>query len=154
MDRDRLVGQLRALGEPSRLALVLHLAEGERGAGELLQATGLSQPNLSRHLKVLREAGVIAERRQGRNRFYRLADLALAEAILPLAGVSWSAGTEAEPQGAPPAHDAEAHGRGGADRKHMPTYTSAQQESPQGAPPGEEEDDEEPPRPPMEDWLL
>ncbi len=80
-----LVEQLKALGEPNRLALAALVADGERGAGELLARLDLSQPSLSRHLKVLREAGVVRERRSGRNAYYRLADGELLHLVARLA---------------------------------------------------------------------
>jgi len=86
MDRNRLVAQLKALGEPTRLALCQRLARREWGGSELLEETGISQPNLSRHLRILREAGLVAERREGRRAFFRLEDQELASAVLRLAG--------------------------------------------------------------------
>lgn len=143
MDLDQLVRQLKALGERNRLALAVNLAGGERGAGELLQASGLSQPNLSRHLKVLREAGVIAERREGRSAFYRLAENGLAQAILPLVGISF------------PVREAGSALAEGARRvENMSTYASKKHNTsdPLQSPPLEAE--EEPQPAPMEDWML
>ncbi len=82
MDRDRAVRELKALGEPHRLLVAALVAGRERGTAELQEQLGLTQPNLSRHLKVLREAGVIRERREGRNVFYRLAEGGLAGLVL------------------------------------------------------------------------
>jgi DNA-binding transcriptional ArsR family regulator len=85
MDRAQLVSQLKALGEPTRLALCQRLARREWGATELLAETGVSQPNLSRHLRILREAGLVAERKEGRRAYFRLLDEELASAVLRLA---------------------------------------------------------------------
>jgi DNA-binding transcriptional ArsR family regulator len=85
MDRNRLVSQLKALGEPTRLALCQRLARREWAGIELQEELGISQPNLSRHLRVLREAGLVVERREGRRAFFRLEEEELASAVLRLA---------------------------------------------------------------------
>jgi len=85
MDRSQLVAQLKALGEPTRLALCQRLSRREWGGTELLAEIGISQPNLSRHLRILREAGLVAERREGRRAYFRLHDAELAAAVLRLA---------------------------------------------------------------------
>lgn len=55
-----------ALGDPTRLHLVEHLLQaGEQPAGELTQVTDISAPAVSRHLKVLREAGILTQRVDG-----------------------------------------------------------------------------------------
>ncbi len=60
-----------ALGDSTRLAIVEQLfAEGEANAGDLHASTRLSAPAVSRHLKVLREAGLIRQRVQGTHRYY------------------------------------------------------------------------------------
>jgi DNA-binding transcriptional ArsR family regulator len=60
-----------ALSDPTRLSLVEHLASrGELPAGALVAETELSAPAVSRHLKVLREAGLISQRVQGTHRYY------------------------------------------------------------------------------------
>ena len=62
-----------ALSDTTRLSLVEKLAtEGELPAGELSDGAGISAPAISRHLKVLREAGLISQRVQGTHRFYSL----------------------------------------------------------------------------------
>lgn len=60
-----------ALADETRLNLVEHLmANGEQPAGTLTELAGLSAPAVSRHLKVLREAGLLDQRVQGTHRFY------------------------------------------------------------------------------------
>lgn len=86
MTSEILVKQLKALGEPTRLDLAVRLQSGEFGAQELQAALGISQPNLSRHLKVLREAGVIEERRDGRNAYYSLVTNPLTRSVIDLSG--------------------------------------------------------------------
>lgn len=62
-----------ALSDPTRLALLAALREGERPVGELVDALGCPQPKVSRHLKVLKDAGLVRDRRDGRNVYYALA---------------------------------------------------------------------------------
>ncbi len=61
-----------AIAEPSRRQILDVLRTGERPAGALLEATGLSQPGVSKHLKMLREAGLVSMRPDGQRRLYRL----------------------------------------------------------------------------------
>ena len=62
----------RAVADPTRRRVLGLLADGERSAGELHGPFTISQPALSRHLRVLREAGLVSERRLGRQRIYSL----------------------------------------------------------------------------------
>lgn len=71
--------RFRALGDPSRLAIVNRLMNGELAVPELMRGTGLSQTNLSRHLGVLRQAGIVERRSHGNRAFYRIADPNLVE---------------------------------------------------------------------------
>jgi len=64
----------RLLGEPVRLRLLALAAEEELAIGELADLLGESQPNVSRHLKVLRGAQLLAERKEGTRVFVRLDD--------------------------------------------------------------------------------
>jgi DNA-binding transcriptional ArsR family regulator len=66
-----------ALAEPRRRQIVEALAGGERPVNELVRAVGLAQPQVSKHLRVLRETGVVDVREQGRQRVYRLNGRAL-----------------------------------------------------------------------------
>jgi DNA-binding transcriptional ArsR family regulator len=61
-----------AIAEPNRRHLLELLRSGERAAGELVEATGLSQPGVSKHLRLLREAGLVSVRADGQRRLYRL----------------------------------------------------------------------------------
>jgi ArsR family transcriptional regulator len=76
----------RLLGEPRRLRLLGLTSEDELSIGELAELTREAQPNVSKHLKLLREAGLVAVRRQGTRAFARLSpelngDPVLADAI-------------------------------------------------------------------------
>lgn len=61
-----------AVAEPRRRELLDILARGERPVGDLVEATGLTQPQVSKHLRVLREVGLVEVREVGRQRLYRL----------------------------------------------------------------------------------
>jgi DNA-binding transcriptional ArsR family regulator len=61
-----------ALGDPSRRSIVECLAERPRPVGELADALPISRPAVSQHLKVLKDAGLVAERVAGTRRIYRL----------------------------------------------------------------------------------
>jgi DNA-binding transcriptional ArsR family regulator len=66
-----------ALAEPRRRQIVDVLAGGERPVNHLVRVLGASQPQVSKHLRVLREVGVVAVRDEGRQRLYRLNGRAL-----------------------------------------------------------------------------
>ena len=61
-----------AVAEPRRRAILDVLAGGERSVNELVETLGVAQPQVSKHLRVLREVGVVAVRDDGRKRLYRL----------------------------------------------------------------------------------
>ena len=69
----------KALADPVRLEVVQALGGGERCVCELSQGLGLAQSRLSFHLKVMREAGLIEAREQGRWVYYRLRPAALEQ---------------------------------------------------------------------------
>lgn len=66
------------LADGRRRALLTELAHGERSVGELVEASGIDQPAVSKHLRTLREGGVVAARVDGQRRVYRLEPGALA----------------------------------------------------------------------------
>jgi len=67
------------VAEPARRGLLDLLLAGPRPVGELARETGLSQPNTSRHLRVLREAGLVESQADGQRRLYALRPAGLAE---------------------------------------------------------------------------
>ena len=71
---DRLVAMLRAAGDPTRLRLLLLLRQAELTVSELIEIVGHSQPRVSRHLKLLGEAGLLERFKEGSWVFYRAAD--------------------------------------------------------------------------------
>ncbi len=71
---DSLVTQLKALAEPTRLRITALLSRGELTVSELVQILGQSQPRVSRHLKLLTEAGLAERLPEGAYVFYRLSE--------------------------------------------------------------------------------
>src|SRR5579863_996426 len=61
-----------AVAEPQRRRILDYLARGERPVNDVVSALGLSQPQVSKHLRVLREVGVVSVRDEGRQRLYKL----------------------------------------------------------------------------------
>lgn len=68
-----------ALAEPNRREILDLLRAGERTVGELVERLRLSQPGVSKHLRVLREAGLVRARAEGRRRVYELRAQPLAD---------------------------------------------------------------------------
>jgi DNA-binding transcriptional ArsR family regulator len=68
-----------ALAEPNRRRILDVLRSGERPAGDLVEALAISQPGVSKHLKTLRDAGLVSVRAEGQRRLYRLKPDGLAE---------------------------------------------------------------------------
>ena len=76
--------RFRVLGEPMRIRLLDRLRDGEGTVGELADALGASQQNVSKHLAVLAEGGIIGRRKQGNHVHYRIVDegvFSLCEAV-------------------------------------------------------------------------
>jgi DNA-binding transcriptional ArsR family regulator len=79
--RDVLARFYRALGDPTRLALLAFCAEGERTGSECVAHAGLSQGRVSAHLGCLVSCGLLEVRRAGRFAHYRVADPRVAELL-------------------------------------------------------------------------
>jgi DNA-binding transcriptional ArsR family regulator len=60
-----------AVAEPRRRDILDYLAPRERAVGDIVEALGLAQPSVSKHLRVLRDVGLVETRRDGRQIFYR-----------------------------------------------------------------------------------
>lgn len=71
---DLIARRFRAIGEPMRIRLLDRLRDGEATVHELTDATGASQQNVSKHLAVLHDAGVVSRRKAGNQVFYRVVD--------------------------------------------------------------------------------
>jgi DNA-binding transcriptional ArsR family regulator len=83
---------IRTLADPTRRAVFEHIVTaGEASVGVLTRATTVSQPAVSQHLRALRDAGLVAERREGRNVHYRAEARGLAPLIdwLGIYGMFW-----------------------------------------------------------------
>jgi DNA-binding transcriptional ArsR family regulator len=95
-----------ALGDPTRRAIFERLRGGPRSVGELAAALPVSRPAVSQHLRVLKEAGLVTERRNGTRRFYRIEPDGLVELRKyiesfwdeALAAFAFAAAVEAESQ--------------------------------------------------------
>lgn len=83
---------LEVIAEPTRRQILDAVRGGERSVGDLVAAVGMHQPGVSRHLKVLREAGLVEVRRDAQRRLYRLRPEPLMEldAWLEPYRVEWS----------------------------------------------------------------
>ena len=75
----RIARRLKAMADPTRLHILHRLAEGELCVGELVARVGGTQANVSKHLAVLRAAGLVRPRREGMNVFYAMEDDAALE---------------------------------------------------------------------------
>jgi ArsR family transcriptional regulator len=92
---EEVLSPLRAIAEPTRLRLVALCAAGEWCVSDLTEILGQSQPRLSRHLKLLCEAGVLVRQAEGANAWFRLAQVGPGAA---LAAAALAALTEDHPQ--------------------------------------------------------
>lgn len=78
MDQESRLLEMQArlcqtLGSPKRLQILYALKDGEMTAGELARAVDTTTPNLSQHLALMREQGLVEARKEGLNMYYRLA---------------------------------------------------------------------------------
>ncbi|HEY3970374.1 MAG TPA: metalloregulator ArsR/SmtB family transcription factor [Solirubrobacteraceae bacterium] len=73
------LASFQVLAEPSRQAILDLLRDGERPVGELVDQLHLSQPAVSKHLRVLKEAGMVEARADAQRRLYRIRPEPLAE---------------------------------------------------------------------------
>ncbi len=71
---DLIARRFRVIGEPMRIRLLDRLRAGEATVGELAQAVVASQQNISKHLVVLADAGILARRKDGNRVYYRVVD--------------------------------------------------------------------------------
>lgn len=66
--------RFKVLSEPLRLRVLQSLQEGEKSVTELTELTGTSQPNISKHLKLMQSAGLVSREQRGNAVFYSIAD--------------------------------------------------------------------------------
>lgn len=69
-----VAARFRALGDASRIRLLNLLMQGESSVQDLVEASGMTQTNVSRHLGLLRREGVVARRKDGKKALYRILD--------------------------------------------------------------------------------
>jgi len=74
---DRLAARFTALADANRLRLLMQLKTGPSRVADLVDATGLAQPSVSKHLAVLRQAGLVAVERIGNEAHYAVRDATL-----------------------------------------------------------------------------
>jgi ArsR family transcriptional regulator len=73
---DLMAAKFHMLSDPTRLAILRTLMQsGELNVGKVVEETGRSQANVSKHLKLLTKAGLVARRKEGLRVYYRLDDL-------------------------------------------------------------------------------
>lgn len=72
-----VAARFRVLGEPARLSILNALMAGEHSVNELVEQTGLSQANVSKHLAMLAQAGFVAREKRGLFTIYSIADASL-----------------------------------------------------------------------------
>ncbi len=71
----------RGLGDPKRLLIIAALRDGEKTVGQLTHALGARQANVSQHLGLMRDVGLVIARRVDNNVWYRLSDQRIVEAV-------------------------------------------------------------------------
>ncbi|MCP4004873.1 MAG: winged helix-turn-helix transcriptional regulator [bacterium] len=74
-----VASRFRALGDPTRLRILNTLMQGESSVQGLVEATELEQPNVSRHLAVLRREGIVERRSEGNRALYDIHDTSVVE---------------------------------------------------------------------------
>lgn len=76
---EKLAERFKILSEPSRLRIIQAICLEERSVSEICDRTKLNQANVSKHLQLLKNAGIVACRRGGVSRYYRIIDLDLLD---------------------------------------------------------------------------
>jgi DNA-binding transcriptional ArsR family regulator len=69
-----VAARFKAMGEPLRLRILQQLESGECSVSALAESVGSTQPNVSKHLKVLQDAGLLKRRQQGNTVYYAISD--------------------------------------------------------------------------------
>jgi DNA-binding transcriptional ArsR family regulator len=71
---DRMAEKFRMLADPTRLAILRALMEGEKSVGQVVDETRQNQANVSKHLKMLARTGIVGRRKEGLQVFYAIGD--------------------------------------------------------------------------------
>lgn len=74
-----VAGRFKVLSEPIRLQILQHLERGESSVNAITAAVNSTQPNVSKHLKILQDEHIVARRQDGNSVFYRIADESVFE---------------------------------------------------------------------------
>ena len=69
-----IAARFKVLGEPLRLRIIQELEKGELNVSDIAEVVGATQPNVSKHLKMLQEAGLLFRRQNGNTVYYSVAD--------------------------------------------------------------------------------
>lgn len=92
-----LAALFRGLADPARLSCLLAIHDRPRPVGEIVEMTGLSQPNVSKHLACLRNCGLVAAERSGRFMLYQLSDPRVCELLCAAEALTLGAGDTPAP---------------------------------------------------------
>jgi ArsR family transcriptional regulator len=76
---EMIAERFRILGEPVRIRIIQTLESGEKNVSELVAEVGSTQPNVSKHLRILQESGVVSRRQDGNLVYYAIADPSVIE---------------------------------------------------------------------------
>ena len=76
---DLVASRFKILGEPLRIRILQALQRGERSVGELAELVGSTQPNVSKHLRILQDAGLVGRRQDGNTVYCYIADPTVIE---------------------------------------------------------------------------
>lgn len=80
----------KVLAEESRIQILCQLKSGKKNVSEIIEATGLGQANVSKHLKILKKAGIVSREPQGINVYYKIANPFIFELCdLVCNSISW-----------------------------------------------------------------
>jgi DNA-binding transcriptional ArsR family regulator len=71
---EHIANRFKTLSEPLRLRILQTLQDGEKSVSELTEAVEASQPNVSKHLKILQDSGILKRQQQGNTVYYSIAD--------------------------------------------------------------------------------
>jgi len=71
---EMVAARFRAMGEPLRLRILQQLEQGERTVSALTASIGSTQPNVSKHLRILQDSGLVKRRQEGNSAFFSIAD--------------------------------------------------------------------------------
>lgn len=80
---NHVAARFKVLAEPIRLQILQHLEAGESSVGKITTAVNSTQPNVSKHLKILQDEHLVARRQEGNLVYYRIAD----DSVFELCGV-------------------------------------------------------------------